>query len=93
MILRRIDGDLLRPAGAQQRIDARHRRPGPGRPQGNVVVANALGSGLLEARAAAFLPALARRLLGEELKMPSVATWWCGGTKERAPVWTTSIAW
>jgi uncharacterized alpha-E superfamily protein len=25
-----------------------------------------------------FLPGLARHLLGEELKLPSVATWWCG---------------
>jgi uncharacterized circularly permuted ATP-grasp superfamily protein/uncharacterized alpha-E superfamily protein len=46
---------------------------------GNVAVANALGSGLAESPAyAAFLPGLARLLLGEELKMPTVATWWCG---------------
>jgi uncharacterized alpha-E superfamily protein len=25
-----------------------------------------------------FLPALSRRLLDEEIKLPSVATWWCG---------------
>ena len=25
-----------------------------------------------------FLPGLSRRLLGEKLKLPSVATWWCG---------------
>jgi len=46
---------------------------------GHVVIANALGSGAVETPAlAAFLPALARRLLGEELKLPTVATWWCG---------------
>ena len=46
---------------------------------GNVAVANTLGSGLLETAApAAFLPNLCRHLLGEELKMPTVATWWCG---------------
>jgi uncharacterized alpha-E superfamily protein len=46
---------------------------------GNVVIANALGSGLLETPAhMAFLPGLSRELLGEELLMPSVATWWCG---------------
>ncbi|MDZ4799442.1 MAG: circularly permuted type 2 ATP-grasp protein [Bryobacteraceae bacterium] len=46
---------------------------------GNVAVANALGSGLVEtAMHMAFLPGLCRDLLGEELKMPSVATWWCG---------------
>src|SRR5262249_4244375 len=31
----------------------------------------------------AFLPGLCRRLLGEELKLPSVATWWCGQERER----------
>ena len=46
---------------------------------GNVAVANALGSGLVESAAVmAFLPGLCRALLGEELRMPSVATWWCG---------------
>jgi uncharacterized alpha-E superfamily protein len=46
---------------------------------GNVTVANALGSGLVESAApASFLPGLCRRILGEELKMPAVATWWCG---------------
>jgi len=49
---------------------------------GNVKVANALGSGLIESAAIMpFLPGLARRLLGEELKLPSVATWWCGQAK------------
>ena len=46
---------------------------------GNVKVANALGSGLIESAAIMpFLPGLSRHLLGEELKLPSVATWWCG---------------
>jgi uncharacterized circularly permuted ATP-grasp superfamily protein/uncharacterized alpha-E superfamily protein len=46
---------------------------------GHVVIANALGSGLVESPAfLAFLPGLCRALLGEELKLPSVATWWCG---------------
>ena len=48
---------------------------------GNVKVANALGSGLIESAAIMpFLPGLARHLLGEDLKLPSVATWWCGQT-------------
>ena len=52
--------------------------------KGNVVVANALGSGLVQAPAfMAFLPPLCRALLGEDLKIPSVATWWCGGVLER----------
>ncbi len=51
---------------------------------GNVTIANALGSGLIESAAfMAFLPGLCRQLLGEELKLPSVATWWCGQAKER----------
>jgi uncharacterized circularly permuted ATP-grasp superfamily protein/uncharacterized alpha-E superfamily protein len=46
---------------------------------GNVAVANALGSGLVETPALlGFLPGLCRALLGEELALPSVATWWCG---------------
>jgi len=46
---------------------------------GNVAAANALGSGLAQSPAfLAFLPGLCRHLLGEELKLPSVATWWCG---------------
>lgn len=46
---------------------------------GNVVMANALGSGLVEtATLSAFLEGLSQHMLGEELKMPSVATWWCG---------------
>jgi uncharacterized circularly permuted ATP-grasp superfamily protein/uncharacterized alpha-E superfamily protein len=47
--------------------------------EGNVVVANALGSGLIESPAfMPFLPRLSQQLLGERLKLPSVATWWCG---------------
>ena len=47
--------------------------------RGNVLLANALGSGVLESGALlGYLPKLARRLLGEELKLPSVATWWLG---------------
>ncbi|MBI2276984.1 MAG: circularly permuted type 2 ATP-grasp protein [Dechloromonas sp.] len=46
---------------------------------GRVVIANALGSGLLASGALmGFLPAICRSLLGEKLAMPSVATWWCG---------------
>jgi uncharacterized circularly permuted ATP-grasp superfamily protein/uncharacterized alpha-E superfamily protein len=46
---------------------------------GQVTMANALGSGLVEAPAiAAFLPALCRRLLGEELLLAPARSWWCG---------------
>ena len=50
---------------------------------GQVAVINTLGSSLLESPAfLPFLPSLSRHLLGEELHLPSVATWWCGQGKE-----------
>src|SRR5580704_12440352 len=50
---------------------------------GNVTIANALGSGVIETAAIMpFLPALCRHLLGAELMLPSVATWWGGQPKE-----------
>lgn len=46
---------------------------------GRVLVSNALGSGVVESGALlGFLPAVCERLLGEKLRLPSVATWWCG---------------
>jgi len=51
---------------------------------GNVAIANALGSGVVESPAfAPFLPTLCRDLLGEELKLPSVPVHWCGDAAER----------
>ena len=45
----------------------------------NVVITNALGTGVLESAAwLGFLPGVAERLLGESLELPAVATWWCG---------------
>lgn len=45
---------------------------------------NALGSGVLETRALmAFLPKIARKLLGTPLLMPNIATWWCGQQSAR----------
>lgn len=46
---------------------------------GQVAVANALGSGLVESPGfMPFLPGLSQYLLGEDLLLPSIATWWCG---------------
>ncbi|MFZ1830326.1 MAG: circularly permuted type 2 ATP-grasp protein [Candidatus Competibacteraceae bacterium] len=46
---------------------------------GHVVLANALGSGIIENPGLApFLPLLCRQLLGEDLKLSSLPTWWCG---------------
>ncbi len=54
---------------------------------GRVAVANALGSGLIESPLfMAFLPVLCRELLSEELKLPGVATFWCGNPESRALV-------
>ena len=47
--------------------------------RGSVLIANALGSGVLESGALlGFLPRLSQHLLKEDLKLPSIATWWCG---------------
>ncbi len=55
--------------------------------QGNVAIVNTLGSGVIESPGLMpFLPGLCQRLLGQELKMPSVATWWCGQAAEREQV-------
>jgi uncharacterized circularly permuted ATP-grasp superfamily protein/uncharacterized alpha-E superfamily protein len=54
---------------------------------GNVVIANAPGTGVVESSAmAAFLPALSRKLLGADLLLPNIATWWCGQDGPRAEV-------
>ena len=46
---------------------------------GNVGVANAIGSRLVESPAfLPFLPAVSQHLLSEKLQLPTVATWWCG---------------
>ncbi len=52
--------------------------------RGNVAIANSLGSGLVQSPAhMAFLPGLCRHVLGEDLRLPSVATWWCGQPEPR----------
>ena len=79
VLLKRVDDEYLDPlelradstlgvAGLMQVIRA-----------GNVLVANAPGSGFLESPALmGFLPALSEHLLGEPLALPSLPTWWCG---------------
>mgnify|MGYP001197030205 CR=1 FL=1 len=49
-----------------------------------VAIANPLGSSVLENPGLMpFLAGLAKHLLGEELLLPSAATWWCGQPKEK----------
>lgn len=51
---------------------------------GQVTMANALGSGLVDSEVLlSFLPGLCQFFFSEGLKIPSVATWWCGQPKER----------
>jgi uncharacterized circularly permuted ATP-grasp superfamily protein/uncharacterized alpha-E superfamily protein len=79
VILRRVDDSFCDPL--ELRSDSLLGVPGlvDAIVAGNVKVANALGSGLIETAAVMpFLPGLCRHLLGEKLKLPSVATWWCG---------------
>jgi len=87
VLLRRVDSNFLDPL----ELDASSQLGVPGlidviRKNG-VVVANMPGSGVLEARALlGFLPSLARRFFGEDLKMPHIATWWCGQKSAREEV-------
>ncbi len=84
VILRRLDDDFCDPvefrassalgvAGLMEAVRA-----------GNVVMANALGSGVTEAAALKpLLAGLAPRLIGEELEIPEIPTWWCARAQDR----------
>ena len=87
VILRRVDADFVDPL----ELNAGSHLGVPGLLEairgGGVSVLNMPGSGVLESKALlGFMPKLCRRLLGEELRMPNVATWWCGQAAERALV-------
>jgi uncharacterized alpha-E superfamily protein len=87
VLLRRIDADFADPL----ELNAASRLGAPGLLQavrdGKVVMVNALGAGLVEARAMlAFLPALARSVLGTDLAIPNVATWWLGQADVREEI-------
>jgi uncharacterized circularly permuted ATP-grasp superfamily protein/uncharacterized alpha-E superfamily protein len=87
VIWRRIDSDFADPL----ELNGRSRLGVPGLVEAlrndGVVLANALGSGVLEAPALlSFLPRLCQRLLGEDLRLPNVATWWCGQKPEQEDV-------
>src|SRR3954463_2774038 len=87
VLLRRVDSNSLDPL----ELDASSQLGVPGlidvlRKDG-VVVANMPGSGVMEARALlGFLPSLCQRFFGEDLKMPHIATWWCGQKSAREEV-------
>ena len=87
VLLRRVDSNSLDPL----ELDASSQLGIPGlldviRKNG-VVVANMPGTGVMEARALlGFMPSLCEKLLGEKLKMPHIATWWCGQKAAREEV-------
>jgi len=84
VILRRVDADYCDPL--ELRPDSMLGVPGllEVARRGNVSIANPLGSSVLENPGLIpFLPKIARHFLGQDLRLPSVATWWCGQKTER----------
>ena len=78
-IFRRVDSDFCDPL--EFRGDSALGVPGlvEAVRSGGVVLANALGGGVIESPAMdAYLPAVCHAMLGEELKIPDIATIWCG---------------
>ncbi len=87
LVLRRVDSEFCDPL--ELRGDSELGVPGLMRAvrAGNVVMANALGSGVLETQALhAYMPAVARHFDDADLLMPDIATWWCGNERARSHV-------
>jgi uncharacterized circularly permuted ATP-grasp superfamily protein/uncharacterized alpha-E superfamily protein len=79
VILRRVNDDYCDPL--ELRPESVLGVPGLGQAAraGNVAIASPLGTGLLQTHAILpYLGRLAKALLGEELKLSSVPTFWCG---------------
>ncbi|PZU45719.1 MAG: hypothetical protein DI566_09705 [Microbacterium sp.] len=93
VIVRRVDADFCDPL--EMRGDSRLGVAGLTEAvrRGNVRVVNGLGAGVLENPGLLpFLPAVCERLLGEQLRIPSVPTLWCGNPDDRAFVLTRIAA-
>jgi uncharacterized circularly permuted ATP-grasp superfamily protein/uncharacterized alpha-E superfamily protein len=78
-LMRRLDDDWCDPL--ELRPDSALGVPGllQAARSGSVVMANALGSAFLESPAVqGFMPAIAQRLMQQELLLPALPTWWCG---------------
>jgi uncharacterized circularly permuted ATP-grasp superfamily protein/uncharacterized alpha-E superfamily protein len=87
VLWRRVDASFVDPL--ELRYDSRIGTPGmiEALRHGSVSMINAIGTGLLETRAlAAFMPRLAKKLLGEDMLLPEIATWWCGQPGEQRHV-------
>jgi uncharacterized circularly permuted ATP-grasp superfamily protein/uncharacterized alpha-E superfamily protein len=79
VILRRLNDDYCDPL--ELRAESLLGVPGlvQAMRDGNVAIANVIGAGVVQTPALIpFLPSLCRALLGEELLLRSVETWWCG---------------
>ncbi|HEX5660366.1 MAG TPA: circularly permuted type 2 ATP-grasp protein, partial [Polyangiales bacterium] len=84
VILRRVNDDYCDPL--ELRPESMLGVPGlvQAARAGNVAIASPLGTGLLQSPAfIPYLPRLARSLLGEELLLESVRTFWCGDDDAR----------
>lgn len=87
LILRRVESNQCDPL--ELRVDSSVGVAGllQAARQNEVVIANSIGSGVVENEAImSFLPSLSRQVLGEDLKIHSVPTWWCGNPADRAHV-------
>lgn len=87
VILRRVDAEWCDPL--ELRSDSRLGVAGLTEAvrRGTVRVVNGLGAGVLENPALLpYLPAACERLLGEQLRLDAVPTWWCGDPAARAHV-------
>jgi uncharacterized circularly permuted ATP-grasp superfamily protein/uncharacterized alpha-E superfamily protein len=87
VILRRVDAWFCDPL--ELRPDSRLGVPGlvEAARLGTVSIVNGLGTGVLEnAGLFPFLPRIAEVLLDQPLRLPSVATWWCGDELSRRHV-------
>jgi len=90
VLWRRMDASFVDPL--ELRYDSRIGTPGmvEALRRGSISMVNALGSGILETRAfSAFMPRIARSLVGKSLALPEIATWWCGQHSERSHVLAT----
>lgn len=84
VVLRRLDSEWCDPL--ELRDDSLLGVPGLMQAirSGNVALSNFPGCAVAESPAImAFLPGICEYFLGESLKLPSIATWWCGQPKER----------
>lgn len=87
VVLRRVDADYADPLDLRRGSHLGVTGLAEAVRRGGVRVVNGLGATVGENPALpAFLPALCRALLGEELTLASVPTWWCGEPAARSHV-------